>query len=167
MLMVLLDTGIRCSELVGLDVDDLDLFERRIRILHAKGCRQRVVSFAGRCAQALDAYLEARGPDSGALFWAAHERWLHPGEILQPNGLKQMLRRLVKRTGIPNVHAHRFRHTFATRPSRQNARELDVQYLLRHASPDMVRGYSATYNSEQAARRHAAFSPAERLPAGA
>ena len=76
-----------------------------------------------------------------------------------------MLRRLGKRTGIPKVHAHRFRHTFATWAIEQDARELDVQYLLGHASPDMVRRYSATYISEQAARRHAAFSPAERLGA--
>ncbi len=74
-----------------------------------------------------------------------------------------MLRRLGKRTGIPKVHAHRFRHTFATWAIEQDARELDVQYLLGHASPDMVRRHSATYNSEQAARRHAAFSPAEQL----
>jgi hypothetical protein len=45
----------------------------------------------------------------------------------------------------------------------QDARELDLRYLLGHASPDMVRRYTSTYNAEQAARRHAAFSPAERL----
>ena len=163
MLMVLLDTGIRCSELVRLDVADLDLPERRIRILHTKGGKQRVVSFANRCAETLDAYLAVRALEAGALFWSAHDRWLHPGVILQPNGLKQMLRRLGKRTGIPKVHAHRFRHTFATWAIEQDARELDVQHLLGHASPDMVRRYSATYNSEQAARRHAAFSPGERL----
>ena len=44
-----------------------------------------------------------------------------------------------------------------------NARELDVQYLLGHSSPMMVRRYSATYDSEQAAKAHAAFSPAMQL----
>ena len=43
-----------------------------------------------------------------------------------------------------------------------NARELDVQYLLGHSSPMMVRRYSATYDSEQAAA-HATFSPAMQL----
>jgi integrase len=61
------------------------------------------------------------------------------------------------------VHAHRFRHTFATWAIEQNACERDVQYLLGHSCPEMVRRYAPTYNSEQAARRHAAFSPAERL----
>ncbi len=78
----------------------------------------------------------------------------------------KMLRRLAKRTGILKVHAHRFRHTFATWAIEQDARELDVQHLLGHSSPDMVRRYASTYNSEQAARRHVAFSPAERLSSG-
>ena len=74
-----------------------------------------------------------------------------------------MLRRLAKRTGIAKVHAHRFRHTFATWAIEQDARELDVQHLLGHSSPDMVRRYASTYDSEQAARRHVVFSPAEQL----
>ena len=61
--------------------------------------------------------------------------------------------------GVP----HRFRHTFATWAIRVDARELDVQYLLGHSSPMMVRRYSATYDSEQAAKAHAAFSPAMQL----
>ena len=44
-----------------------------------------------------------------------------------------------------------------------DARELDVQYVLGHSSPDMVRRYSSTYRSEQAEQRHAAFSPADQM----
>ncbi len=82
---------------------------------------------------------------------------------LQNNGVKQMLRRLGRLAGVPKVHAHRFRHTFATWAIENQARELDVQYLLGHSTPNMVRRYSATYNSEKAARAHEAFSPADRL----
>jgi integrase/recombinase XerC len=82
---------------------------------------------------------------------------------LKSNGLKQMLRRLSRQTSIAKTHAHRFRHTFATWAIEHDARELDVQYLLGHSSPDMVRRYSSTYNCEQAARRHFAFSPADAL----
>ena len=74
-----------------------------------------------------------------------------------------MLRRLGKKTGIPKVHAHRFRHTFATWAIGHDARELDVQYLLGHSSPDMVRRYSSSYRSEQAALRHINFSPADQM----
>ena len=57
--------------------------------------------------------------------------------------------------------AHRFRHAFATWAIAHDAREPDVQHLLGHRSPDMVRRYSATYGSAQAAARHAAFSPGD------
>jgi len=168
--LVLLDTGVRCSELMQLTVDDLDLEAGRLRVLHAKGNKQRVVPFASRCRDALRHYLGFRGSEPGPLFLAAGgHRTLRPGTALQPNGLKQLLRRLGRQASLAKVHAHRFRHTFATWAIEQDARELDVQYLLGHSTPDMVRRYSATYNSEKAARAHHLFSPAarlhERLPA--
>ena len=58
----------------------------------------------------------------------------------------------------PPVLAH-VRH----RGHRESSSVLDVQYLLGHSTPDMVRRYSATYNSEKAAHAHEAFSPADRL----
>jgi len=168
MLLAMLDTGVRVSELVQLDLPDLDLDTGRIRVLHGKGNKQRVVAFGEGCKAGLQSYLEARGYEPGPLFVAVtgHRR-LKPGTGLQPNGVKQMLRRLGRSAGLPKVHAHRFRHTFATWAIEQHARELDVQYLLGHSTPDMVRRYSATYNSEQAARAHAAFSPADWLGAPA
>ena len=164
MVLCLLDTGVRCSELVQLSLDDLDLAARRLRIRHGKGNKQRVVPFAARCLAALDAYLAVRGRHGGPLFVAARgDGRLLPAQALRPNGLKQMLRRLGRRAGVAKVHAHRFRHTFATWAIEHDARELDVQYLLGHSSPDMVRRYSSTYRSEQAALRHHRFSPADQM----
>jgi len=164
LLLLLLDTGARCSEVVQLNRADLDLDTHRLRILHAKGNKQRVLPFAGRCEAALRAYLEVRGDAPGPLFVAfSGEGTVRVGVPLQPNGLKQLLRRLGKKTGIPKVHAHRFRHTFATWAIQHDARELDVQYLLGHASPDMVRRYSSSYRSEQAALRHERFSPGDQM----
>jgi integrase/recombinase XerC/integrase/recombinase XerD len=164
MVLTLLDTGVRCSELVQLRLDDVDLGIGRLRVLHGKGNKQRVVPFAGRCREALHRYIAARGTDPGPLFLAATGHGvLRAGCPLEPNGLKQMLRRLGRKSGIPKVHAHRFRHSFATWAIQHDARELDVQYLLGHASPDMVRRYSSSYGSEQAALRHAHFSPADQM----
>ena len=164
LLLVLLDTGARCSEVVQLNLDDLDLAAHRLRILHGKGNKQRVLPFADRCAAALNDYLAVRGSEPGSLFLAGtHLRALTADVQLRPNGLKQMLRRLSKRTGIKKVHAHRFRHTFATWAIQHDARELDVQYLLGHSSPDMVRRYSSSYRSEQAAQRHVSFSPGDQM----
>ena len=164
LVMTLLDTGARCSEVVQLELADLDLRGRRLRVLHAKGDKQRVVPFAARCESALREYLEVRGSAPGPLFVASTGHGeLVPELALQPNGLKQMLRRLGKKTGIPKVHAHRFRHTFATWAIAHDARELDVQYLLGHASPDMVRRSSSSSRSEQGALRHVNFSPADQM----
>ena len=94
--------------------------------------------------------LSLRGLGLGPLFVAASRHGeLRLGVALEPNGLKQMLRRLGRQTGIPKIRAHRFRHTFATWAIQQDAREFDVQYLLGHSSPDMVRRYTATYNSSR------------------
>ena len=85
------------------------------------------------------------------------------GRPLRNHHMNVMFTRHGLRAGVSQVNPHRFRHTFATWAIRVNARELDVQYLLGHSSPMMVRRYSATYDSEQAAKAHAAFSPAMQL----
>ena len=164
MIMTLLDTGLRCSELVQLDFEDLDIKSGRIKVRFGKGNKQRIVPFAKSCKKTLMKYLRHRGRDSGPLFYASNTHGaLSHGVGLKPNGLKQMLRRLGRKAGVEKVHAHRFRHTFATWAIEHDAREIDVQYLLGHSTSDMVRRYSSTYRSEQAATRHHAFSPADRM----
>ena len=161
LLLTLLDSGIRCSETVGLDLGDCDFTTRRLHVRHGKGHKERVVPFAACCAHALTAYAAVRGETPGALFVNARYGRLDPNTRLQPNGLKQLLRRLGRATGIPKVHAHRFRHTFATWAIAHEAREIDIQHLLGHAGPEMLRRYTATYRAEQAAQHHARYSPAD------
>ena len=106
----------------------------------------------------------ARSLRPGPLLYAATGPGeLRPGVRLQSNGLKQLLRRRGRAAQVSRCHAHRFRHTFATWAIAHDARELDVQHILGHSSPDMVRRYSATYRSAQAAERHAAFSPGDQM----
>ena len=161
LMLTLLDTGVRCAEAVNLDLADADFARRRLHVRHGKGHTERVVPFADRCAAALVAYLDHRGRSPGPLFVAARYGRLHPDTRLQPNGLKQLLRRRGREAGIAKVHAHRFRHTFATWAIAHQARELDVQHLLGHAGPEMLRRYTATYRAEQAAEHHARYSPAD------
>jgi len=165
-LVTLLDTGLRISELAQLNLDDVNFELMRLRVLHAKGNKQRVASFSDTCKRDLVRYVSLRGSEPGPLFCATtgHGR-TRPNAYLHSNGIKQMLRRLGRKTGLPKVHAHRFRHTFATWAIDQGARELDVQLLLGHSSPDMVRRYTSSYNAEQAAKRHVEFSPATMLDA--
>ena len=108
----------------------------------------------------LKRYLEVRGDEPGQFFLSKH------GRAIRPNSIRVMLRRLAERAGVPHVNPHKFRHTFATWAIESEAREIDVQFLLGHSTPVMVRRYASSYNAEKAARAHARWSPGDRLEGG-
>lgn len=154
--LTLLDTGTRCPELVKLNLEDLDLEAGRLRILHAKGNKQRVAPFASNCRRALQEYLDVRGLEPGLLFLASTgHKHLRQGIALRPNGLKQIMKRL----GARAWHRERARTAFSAhvrylgdRAQRAGAR--------RSVSSGPLVGHG---NNEQAAHRHAAFSPGDAL----
>jgi len=97
---------------------------------------------------------------------------LHAGELVSMqledidfhrSAMRTIFQRLGKKVSIPKVHPHRFRHTFATWAIEQQARKIDVQFLLGHSTPAMLRRYTATCDAEKAAQAHALFSPADSL----
>jgi site-specific recombinase XerD len=155
--MFLLDSGVRASELTGLDLDDVDVEHGRARVLNGKGRKQRVVAFGPQVGEALSAYLEFRGESAGPLFQTQQ------GGRMLAQGLIVMYQRLGTVAGVEHVHPHRFRHTFATMAIRAAAREIDVQHLLGHSTSAMVRRYTRTYDAENAAAAHASFSPVAQL----
>ena len=160
--MIFVDTGLRLSELVGINFDDIDFSSGRILIKNAKGGNQRVVPYANRCAEAITRYVNIRSASAGPLFWAATpQSCLIPNVPLLAAGVRAALLRLAATANVHHVYPHRFRHTFATWSVRNNAREIDVQHLLGHRSASMVRRYTMTYRSEQAAERHKLFSPGD------
>jgi len=145
------------SELISLTLDDLDMNTQRLHILNGKMKKQRVVRVGDTALRALERYIQARGDQPGQLFLSKH------GKAIRPNSIRVMLRRLAERAGVPHIHPHKFRHTFATWAIEAEAREIDVQFLLGHSTPAMVRRYAATCNAEKAARAHARWSPGDRL----
>ena len=158
MILFLLDTGVRSSEFVSIELCDVLFDEGRVRVLNGKGRKQRWTAISEVALAALRTYLEDfRGWSEGHLFQT------FDGRPLRNHHMNVMFTRHGLRAGVRQVNPHRFRHTFATWAIPVNARELDVQYLLGHSSPMMVRRYSATYDSEQATKAHAAFSPAMQL----
>ena len=158
MILFLLDTGVRSSELISIRLDDVFVEQHRVRVLQGKGKKQRWTAISDIALEALDDYLDRfRGRQPGLLFQTVD------GRPIKNHHMNLMFSRHGFDAGVAHVHPHRFRHTFATWAIRAHARELDVQYLLGHSSPIMVRRYSATYDSEQAAANHASFSPATQL----
>ena len=108
--LLLLDSGLRKSELVDLELDDVNLLTGQIAVRHAKGGKSRQVRIGNNTRKALWLYVNQYRDSEGGYLFVTRQ-----GTPLTANGLALMLRRLGKRTGL-KVHAHKFRHTFATMP---------------------------------------------------
>ena len=157
LILLLLDTGLRASELCALNVGDVDLKSGQVQVKHgqaggAKGGKGRVVFLGQTARRALWRYLAARqdGQDSGApLFVGKLERRPNKGT------LRQLMARLGKKAEVVNCHPHRFRHTFGLTYLRSGGDVFTLQALLGHSTLEMVQHYArlAQVDIEQAHRR--------------
>jgi integrase/recombinase XerD len=133
-LETLYGAGLRISELVGLDVDDVDLEEGSVRAL-GKGSKERVVPLGRYATRSLEGYLVRGRPalagsrSGGALF--LNQR----GGRLTRQGTTNIIKAQAKRAGIrKRVTPHMLRHSFATHLLEGGADVRVVQELLGHAS---------------------------------
>jgi integrase/recombinase XerC len=138
-LELLYATGIRCAELVGLDVQDVELEERMVRVL-GKGRKERIVPFGSRAREALDHYLPARArsrPRDGALFVNAH------GGRLTDRSVRKLVTARVRQVALARkVSPHTLRHSFATHLLARGADLRAIQELLGHASLSTTQRYT-------------------------
>lgn len=138
-LETLYGAGLRISELVSLDVDDIDLDEGSVLVRTAKGGRARRVPLGRAACASISAYLTITRPDlatralagasSGAL-------WLNArGGRLTRQGAWRLLKRYARLAGLDAaVSPHTLRHSFATHMLDAGADIRVVQELLGHAS---------------------------------
>jgi integrase/recombinase XerD len=133
-LEVLYGSGLRVSELTGLDVDDVDLEEGYVRVL-GKGGKEREVPLGRYGREAVEAYLTAARPSlvsdraRGALF--LNQR----GGRLSRQSCDRMVRAAARTAAIDrHVSSHTLRHSFATHLLEGGADVRVVQELLGHAS---------------------------------
>src|SRR5262249_51163386 len=108
---LLYNTGARLSEVANLELTDVDLFLDTV-LYHGKGAKDRRVRVGPRTARALSRYLRARASHPGdglPHLWLA----VRGAQPLAANGIKLMLNRRGQTAGVPNVHAHRWRHNYA------------------------------------------------------
>jgi site-specific recombinase XerD len=137
LLLLLLDTGIRASELAGMKVRDVDVRNRRITVT-GKGRKSRMLPISPETAKAIWKYLTTERADdrmSDPLFVA------DTGEPVTRLTLLAFLKRLGKRAGVPNVHPHRFRHTFAVQFLRNGGNAFELQMALGHTSLGATQTY--------------------------
>ncbi len=135
-LELLYATGLRVSELAGLDLDAVDRSGRTVRVL-GKGRKERIVPFGGAAARALEAYLGERAAARGPLF--TNRR----GGRLTPRAIHEIVRRSAAAAGITRrVSPHTLRHTFATHLLDAGADLRAIQELLGHSRLSTTQRYT-------------------------
>jgi integrase/recombinase XerD len=147
LLELLYATGMRVTELVSLNVEDLNLASGSVSVGGSRKSRdsskERVVPISARAMQALERYTQRgrlqllRDPDEKALFLN------HRGQRLTRQGLWLIIKRYVEDVGIPgDVTPHTLRHSFATHKLDRGASLQDIQKLLGHANISTTQVYT-------------------------
>lgn len=138
---VLLDCGVRVSELCGMRVLTSKQLDDGYVMVHGKGDRVRPVYFGDRTAQALDRYLRIR----------SSSRWAHLDALflsqrgaLSTDGVREIVRARGLAAGIADLHPHRFRHTFAHDFLMNGGQERDLKRLAGWSSDAMLERYGAS-----------------------
>jgi integrase/recombinase XerC len=137
---LLYSSGLRLAELVGLDVGDLDLKDRTVRVL-GKGKKSRIVPVGRMALAALRAWLKERtalaAADELALFVG------RAGRRLGPRAIQARVDYWAKRQGLGvHVHPHLFRHSFASHLLESGGELRGVQELLGHADISTTQIYT-------------------------
>lgn len=145
-LELLYASGLRVSELTGLDVGGVDLPQAQVRVL-GKRRKERIVPVGQAACQAIARYLDearpalAAGPDFAR---AGHALFLnYRGGRLTSRSVARLLEKWVGASGLPrHVHPHVLRHCFATHLLANGADLRGIQELLGHASLSTTQRYT-------------------------
>jgi integrase/recombinase XerC len=158
---LLLDSGIRASELCSLRVSDLSLENRSFRV-QGKGNKFRECYYGKATSKALNGYLRSqRREPHEPLFYG--ERGRKAKEPLTRSGLLQLMRRLSHSAGIhPLVSVHQMRRTFAVSILRNGANLAAVQRLMGHETITVTQKYLLLAQTDIEAQ-HRAYSPCDVL----
>lgn len=137
---LLYSSGLRLAELVGLDLNDLDLKDRTVRVL-GKGRKSRIVPVGRLALAALRDWLRERAALAGAAEPALFVgRW---GKRLGPRAIQTRIVYWAKRQGLSqHVHPHMFRHSFASHLLESGGELRGVQELLGHADISTTQIYT-------------------------
>jgi integrase/recombinase XerC len=137
---LLYSSGLRLSELVGLDLDRLDLADRTVRVL-GKGSKTRIVPVGGHAVKALDHWLSVR---ASALTTSTPAVFIgSTGRRISTRTVQRRVALWARRRGIDvKVHPHLFRHSFATHLLESSQDLRGVQELLGHANISTTQIYT-------------------------
>jgi integrase/recombinase XerC len=137
---LLYSSGLRLAEIVGLDLQDLNVADRTVRVL-GKGSKTRVLPVGRKALSAMASWLEQRHAllkqDTTAVFIGAS------GRRLGPRAIQKRVEYWAVRQGLPmHVHPHLFRHSFASHLLESSGELRAVQELLGHADISTTQVYT-------------------------
>lgn len=137
-LELLYGCGIRVSELVGINLDDLDLTQNWLRV-RGKGNKERQVPVVGRAAAAIERYQSVRTAESGEQALFINNR----GRRLSDRSVRSLVKFYALMTsGDSSIHPHSFRHAYATHLLADGADLRAIQELLGHARLSTTQKYT-------------------------
>jgi site-specific recombinase XerD len=163
LLMTLLDTGLRCFELVNLTIGDADLERGYLKVM-GKGGKERIVPIGSSVQKILQRYIYHFRPEPSHLM-VDNVFLTIEGKPLTINGVKLLFRRLAKKSGVKRLHVHLCRHTFATNYLINGGDVFSLQQILGHSTLEMVRHY-VTLAASQVTVQHRKFSPMDHMEFG-
>ena len=161
-ILLLLDTGIRLSELANLEIRNID-FKQSCLLVRGKGNKERIVPLGTQVRRILWRYINSyrvkpQDTEEATLLLT------NSGKPLQRRAIRLMLLRLGIKAGILGVRcsAHTFRHTFAKEFVLQGGDIFTLQHILGHSSLEMVKVY-VNLAASDVSRQHRKFSPVDNV----
>ena len=159
-LMLLLDSGLRCSEMRNVELKDVNVESGYLKVM-GKGSKERIAPFGASVQKALLRYLLHFRPEPYNL--AIQNFFLTlDGRPLTKNSVKMAFQRLAEKSGVKRLHPHLCRHTFATNYLINGGDIFSLQQILGHTTLEMVRRY-VTLASAHVTVQHRKFSPMDRI----
>lgn len=162
LVLLLLDTGVRASELCSLNVGDVDLDTLAVTVRLGKGRKDRTTYIGARSARALGRYLGERiDTTPGAPLFPSESNRNVDGRLTR-SGLRRVLMAIGARAGLADVHPHRFRRTFAIYSLRGGMSIYVLARLMGHSDITTLRRYLAIVDTDMQ-RAHEQAGPVDRL----
>lgn len=158
--ILMLDSGLRISEVANAKMSDLDLQERQLKV-RGKGDKERLVPFGSDCAEILLRYINLYRTNARQnvdnIFISLD------GDPLTRDSLEKIFQRLKASSGVKNLRPHVLRHTFSYNYLEGGGSVVDLQVILGHGSIETTMGYVRYYQMKNVVKYSKGPSPVDRM----
>jgi len=162
-LVTVIDTGLRASEIANISLADINLNDGYIKVM-GKGAKERIVPIGKYVQMILWSYIDKVRPEpinhkTNNLFLS------RSGKPITVNAIKLIFSRLAKSSNVSRLYAHLCRHTFAINYLMNGGDIFSLKEILGHTTLDMVNHY-LHFTSAQITALHRMYSPMDKLTSG-